>query len=570
MLEHAPRRFQKWQRIIATFGAPAIVLVVGAFAYMSIQRARTARDLVVHTRDVIFTTFATLTALQDAETGQRGYIITGADEYLQPYHNALTALSTDTSALRALTRDNVTQQRRLDTLSTLVSAKLAELAHTIDLRRAGKIAEAGAVIRAGAGKQSMDEIRKLLTAMDETERTLLIRRQATEERWARIAFIVIVAGSIAAAIVALVVNGLLDRYAEVQAAAAATLAAQNTQLNEQAVELELQQQQLQDQASELEMQNEELQQQASALESQSHELEEQAAKLEVSNEDLRRTAAEMERRKEEAESARVVAERANAAKAEFLAAMSHELRTPLNAIGGYVDILSLGVRGPVTDQQHEDLRRIKRSGTHLLALINEILNFARIGAGRVEFRTARVPMGALLSETTALVNPQLRAKNLTFTLSDCDPNIVARADPEKVQQIVLNLLTNACKFTERGGRVVVECTLGEPIDTASKVLVRVTDTGRGIAPDQWESIFEPFVQIDRRLTPENEQGVGLGLAISRDLARGMGGDLTVTSALGKGSTFTLMLPLAGPSEGATADGENIGESDGRRGSSLVS
>jgi signal transduction histidine kinase len=237
--------------------------------------------------------------------------------------------------------------------------------------------------------------------------------------------------------------------------------------------------------------------------------------------------------------ARAEAERANAAKAEFLAAMSHELRTPLNAIGGYAELLELGIRGPVTPQQVEDLRRIRVNQQHLLGLINSVLNYAKLEAGRVEYDLVEVPLGVAVAAVEALVAPQLRARGLTYDFPGCDPALAARADPEKLRQVVLNLLSNAAKFTAVGGRVTVTCEAAG----ADAVAVRVADTGVGIAPDQLARVFDPFVQVGRRLA-SNAEGIGLGLAISRDLARGMGGELTAESTPGAGSTFTLTLPAA--------------------------
>jgi signal transduction histidine kinase len=238
--------------------------------------------------------------------------------------------------------------------------------------------------------------------------------------------------------------------------------------------------------------------------------------------------------------ARAEAEAANRAKLEFLAMMSHELRTPLNAIAGYVQLLEMGVRGPITPEQREDLDRIQRSQRHLLGLINGVLNFARIERGTVDYDLAAVPMNELLRSAETLVLPQARERGLIVAHTPCDENIAACADREKLQQVVLNLLTNAIKFTPSGGRVDIRCWRQGHL-----VIVEVSDTGRGIATDKLESIFDPFVQIDSQLT-RTEDGVGLGLAISRDLARGMGGDLAVRSHPGDGSTFTVTLPAAGP------------------------
>jgi signal transduction histidine kinase len=248
---------------------------------------------------------------------------------------------------------------------------------------------------------------------------------------------------------------------------------------------------------------------------------------------------ELEVARADADDARRAAEAANAVKAQFLATMSHELRTPLNAIGGYAQLIEMGVRGPVTPAQQEDLARIQQSQQHLLGLINSVLNYAKLEAGRVAYEVAEVPLAAAVAAVEALVSPQMRAKGLAFAVPACDPAIAALADAGKLRQIVLNLLSNATKFTPSGGRITVTC----GADGAGQVFVRVADTGVGIAPEQLDTVFDPFVQVGRRLTTPAE-GVGLGLAISRDLARGMGGDLTAESTPGVGSTFTLTLPAA--------------------------
>jgi PAS domain S-box-containing protein len=240
----------------------------------------------------------------------------------------------------------------------------------------------------------------------------------------------------------------------------------------------------------------------------------------------------------ESEAAQREAEGANRAKSEFLAVMSHELRTPLNAIGGYAELMEMGIRGPVTQAQLEDLHRIQVSQRHLLGLINEVLNYAKVETGTVRYDLATVRVRDVLAAAEALVAPQTSAKGLTLTIGTCPPDLTVRADAEKLRQILVNLLSNAMKFTERGGRIALECAPSESI-----VEITVCDSGIGIPAEQLERIFEPFVQVRADLT-RTAEGTGLGLAISRDLARGMGGDLRADSEEGKGSVFTLTLPRA--------------------------
>lgn len=267
------------------------------------------------------------------------------------------------------------------------------------------------------------------------------------------------------------------------------------------------------------------------------------AELELANRQLQEQAKALQERSE-------AAEKANRAKSEFLAVMSHELRTPLNAIGGYTELIELGVHGPVTEAQRIALARIQSSQRHLLGLISGVLDYSRVEAGAVVYRFADVPVAEAIAEAETLVAPQLRQRGLGFTWAGCTPTLAVRADREKLQQILLNLLGNAVKFTFArdgvAGRIEVECSVatrprGENV--AEHVQIHVRDTGEGIAPEELERVFAPFVQVDQRFT-RLHAGVGLGLAISRDLARGMGGDLTLESELGVGSTFTLTLPAA--------------------------
>jgi signal transduction histidine kinase len=247
--------------------------------------------------------------------------------------------------------------------------------------------------------------------------------------------------------------------------------------------------------------------------------------------------------------ARLEAEAASKAKSEFLAIMSHELRTPLNAVLGYSELMELGISGPVTDKMREHIGRIRMSATHLLGLVNDILDLAKVEAGRLQVSSGPCSATGTLAAAIALIQPQAAARGLDLTvLSAEDEGLVYRGDDERVRQILVNLLSNAVKFTGPGGKITVDAERSTSPDantrlqsSRSYVSFRVSDNGPGIPPDKLLSIFDPFVQAESGHSRSRE-GSGLGLTISRRLARLMGGDLTVRSEVGKGSTFSLWLP----------------------------
>ena len=238
------------------------------------------------------------------------------------------------------------------------------------------------------------------------------------------------------------------------------------------------------------------------------------------------------------------AQAASRAKSDFLTVMSHELRTPLNAIGGHAQLIEMGLHGPVTDAQREALDRVQRSQRHLLSMINDLLNLAEADAGRVKYAIVHQPVAPALQEVTTLLEPLAAVNGITITVrpSAGDEALLVQADPEKLQQILLNVVSNAIKFSTHGGRITLE-SMPCPTD-ASLVEIRVHDTGVGMPASQLASIFEPFVQLGVPVHGGQRDGIGLGLSISRMLARGMGGDLRAESEVGAGSTLTLELPVA--------------------------
>ena len=275
-----------------------------------------------------------------------------------------------------------------------------------------------------------------------------------------------------------------------------------------------------------------------ASDSANSALESRTRELELANHRLRKQASELESKQTELEGARAQSEEANRAKSQFLATMSHELRTPLNAIGGYMQLIELGVHGPLTDAQRNALKRVGRSQRHLLRLVNEVLNLARIESGHVQYEVETVSLSRALAEVIPMIEPQLADAGIELS-SSVPEGLAVNADREKVEQILINLLTNAVKFTAESGRIEVR---GRYHADGHRAGVAVLDTGIGIRENKLDSIFDPFVQLSVR-SDNHTAGSGLGLAISRDMARGMGGDIEVTSSLGIGSEFTLWLPL---------------------------
>jgi signal transduction histidine kinase len=274
---------------------------------------------------------------------------------------------------------------------------------------------------------------------------------------------------------------------------------------------------------------------ATEVEASHDELATQIEDATAVSEELAQTNLQLQHASLSADQSRDAALHANRAKSDFLAVMSHELRTPLNAIGGYVEILQIGIYGGVNDAQQNALNRIKRSQQTLLSLINDVLNFAKLEAGAVRYTMTDVALSQMLIAIEEFVSPQLHDRKLSYSLHVCPAFVTVQADSDKLQQVLINLLSNAIKYTAEGGSIDVRCDVSE-----TQAHVHIHDTGIGIATDRLDKIFDPFIQVGRALNRPHD-GVGLGLSISRDLARAMGGTLSVESKLGVGSTFSLTL-----------------------------
>lgn len=447
-----------------------------------------------------------LLALSDLEGEARAYLLTGDTTMLAEWNVSALALRHELDSLRTLARRERPDTEVVAVLDPLVTSRVVELRRLIATRTAGVRDTALRRAAIESGRITMDSVRHVVGRAREREDAIVVADSLALSRRRTSLNLTLIIGTSLSVIVALFVNALLTSYARDRERSAALLATQARALEEHNVALRRQ-------TAELEVAN--------------RELEATTVRLQAATAELVKTAAERER-------AREIAEMANRAKGDFLAAMSHELRTPLNAIVGYAALLEDGVRGPMAKEQHTDVSRIVRAARHLLSLIDGLLSFARLEAGQLRIEAAALPMDELLAAATAMVEGQARLKHLTLVRVPSESPVTAWADHDKTLQVVVNLLSNAVKFTGAGGRIELRCAADD-----RQVRVMVSDTGRGIAPENLARIFEPFVQVDRRSSTE---GVGLGLAISRDLARAMRGDLTVVSTEGKGSVFTLALP----------------------------
>ena len=669
-----PRRRRLVRRLLV-FGPAIVVVIVGALSYTWQRREAGMNRLVIHTRDVIATASELMNALLTSESSVRGYMITGDAGMLVPLRATHVEADSLLRRLRLLTVDNPVQQQRLDTLMLLTRLRLARFDTVAAQAKPGApMATIGAVTDGamGAGPRMMNDIRRLVEAVDNDESRLLADRQQREREAGVISTLLLVAGTIVAAVLAFLVNRNMDRALADRRRALGEFENTNRLLQEQTVELEMQAEMAQtaardaedatEQATTARVSAEESERRAERLQAATEALSSALSSSDVANlivdqalaalradsgivamlepdgeelriiaarnaplaelgtkisvkldlplsvvartgkaftaptrEDVRmrfpdispshefagvraiaafplcvderilgallvrwnrdramapsdaafmaalsRIAAEaLDRARlfEAERDARAAAEAANRAKAAFLASMSHELRTPLQAALGFAQLVRSGLYGPVNDRQAEVLSRVERSQMHLARLIDDVLDFARLEAGRVRVELEPVLLADVLADLAPLVEPQAAKKNIELSLLPPPDTLRVRADRQRLQQVLVNLVGNAIKFTPDGGSVRVGA-----LHDDERATIQVRDTGPGIPADRLQAIFEPFVQVEDGLT-RTQPGAGLGLAISRDLARAMKGDLSVESELGGGSTFILDLPV---------------------------
>ncbi len=473
--------------------ALAILLGVMTFAYVRVVTLFESIDRVGQSHRVLEALASADALLVDAESGQRGNLLTESRAYLRPYVRASQAVQPMLRTLHRITAGDAEEQARADSLATLAAEKLAELRQTLALHDSSGREAALAVVRSDRGERIMREYRALSARVARAEQAKLDERAAhhAEQRHALA--------------IAMILSGLAALFV-VGASAVSTHRALRARIRLDAIREE-QATRLQLQSEELEAQNEELTAQGEAL-----------------------------------HSAMQAAEGASEAKSSFLAQMSHELRTPLNSVIGFTNIVRRNTRGTLTAAEVTYLDRVLENGRHLLRTINSILDLSKIEARHEEVELQPVALDALLAEIVAHLEPQAAAAELALASEIPGGLAPFVTDPEKFRRVVINLLANAIKFTKPGGRVLVrvEARAGDPRVAGA---VEVHDTGVGIAASRLVAIFDAFEQGDMGVSREYG-GTGLGLSISRALCRLLGCELTVSSRLGRGSTFRIVLPVA--------------------------
>ena len=570
------------QATAIAIGTVTLLMLLAALSFWRQEEASTeAQGWLVHTHEVIGHIESLLAKLEDAETGQRGYLLTGSEEYLEPYEDALrdarasnaagslqerremepgqkvlkdipvlgpgvanTALLQHRSIMqelayiRVLTADNPVQQSNLDEMDDVVKKLLDFLSATIRVRqnqdgqsRGTKISEAQQDIH--RGKELMDHARSMVRIMESEESHLLALRVEADQINTRQNQWMTFSG-VALFYVVMVFSIWL--YQSSRKRAAAQMLRYTQELEKSEEELKMQQEELKASNEEIESSNEELEEKTRALEEQNAQIQQQSEEL--------------------SESKRLIEEKANEVgraskyKSEFLANMSHELRTPLNSLLILAKLLASNEEGNLTDEQVEEARVIYNGGLDLLGLINDILDLSKVEAGKLTVAADDVALDSIVDRMRQQFSPMSREKGVEFpiTMTD-DLPATLYTDAQRVEQILKNLLSNAFKFTEQGS-VTLEVRRPDKnaelqrasLDYGNALAFSVIDTGIGIEPSKFKDIFEAFQQEDGSID-RHYGGTGLGLTIARKFAHMLGGEIHVASQKGKGSRFTLVLPV---------------------------
>jgi CheY-like chemotaxis protein/signal transduction histidine kinase len=523
--------------------AVTLLMIAAAFVfYQQDETGQSARAWVNHTYDVKGHIQALLAKLEDAESGERGYVATGREEFLEPYNDALKgssdtrpksdaldqhhSIAEEIDILKRLTSDNPAQQQNLDDATSGIKSLLDYLAAAIEVRKANGLAAIEEKIDSRLGKELMDHMRSVIKIMTAEENHLLALRVQADEANVRQSRIMLFA-SVAVFYLVMVVSILIYQRARQRAQD----------------EILKYTQQLERSEEELKMQQEELKASNEEIEASNEELEEQNAQIRQQTEELTKSKLLIEEKAKEVELA-------SKYKSEFLANMSHELRTPLNSLLILARSLASNEEGNLTDEQVEEARIIHNDGLELLNLINDILDLSKVEAGKLNIIAEDASLDGIVKRLQQQFAPIAKERGVAFPLDmEAGLPVTLHTDTQRVEQILKNLLSNAFKFTENGS---VTLKIHRPnkdvelqrvsLDRAGAIAFSVIDTGIGIEVSRFKDIFEAFQQEDGSID-RHYGGTGLGLTIARKFAYLLGGEIHVASEKGKGSTFTLVLPV---------------------------
>ena len=502
-------RFNKVGKKTAVFSIAFVILVVvGILNQRSIRLYSEAVEVRAETREMLIQLKSLLTDLQDAETGQRGYLLTGDQRYLEPYLQSQTHISQRLGKLRELNQRNPDHSVDLEALTPLIDEKLRELQETIETRQTQGLDAALAIVKSDRGKKAMDQIRQLIADKTaEASGAIQTRTELAARNAARARMTFWVGGAISFALLLLTFYWFWEEKRASEAAARLT-----EELNNKL------EQRVRERTAELSASN-------AALNEAKHDLESKVAQ-----------------RTEELTQANEKLKEVDRLKSEFLATMSHELRTPLNSIIGFTGILRQELAGPINAEQKKQLSMVQSSGRHLLNLINDLLDLSRIESGKMEVVEEPFEFEPLVDEVMQTLLPSASMKGIVLEKDLRVPGQIC-SDRKKVFQILLNLANNAVKFTDKG-KVKIS---GERSN--GTLAVRVTDTGIGIQREKQTMLFEAFRQIEGSAKRQYE-GTGLGLYLCRKLLSLLGGEISVESEFGKGSRFSFRIPVEQTAGGA--------------------